>query len=411
MGINKGGKMRKLCLLILIVLCQLGYASVFLNTARIAYYNERDFERAKKACLEGIEKGELNFELHAILGGCEIGFGNWKDASNALIRAFAIDSLKTIKWIGDRGGGEQYYFQAFYFAARELFDEEKYEEALNNLGYAKLLNPGDIGTYILTGAIQYKLGNIEQANREYKKALNIDPENPDVHFLIGKSLFETKEFDGSLTFFGDATKYYKLKYSRISKIVFQNLQVIEKTLAQKIIKLWIEQKIDELDQLIKVELELDGGLNAQQKNIEQFFKATDDLSRGYYFTGMAYYYLKKDSIALNNLLKSLELKPDDVDALYFAGEMHIKLKKYDDAIRYFEKVTLFKSDDIFAWFYLGICYTQLKEYKKAIDIYENKVLQLNPENIDAMTNLAYIYSEIGNSEKALEYLRKVEQLQ
>ena len=49
--------------------------------------------------------------------------------------------------------------------------------------------------------------------------------------------------------------------------------------------------------------------------------------------------------------------------------------------------------------------------KKAIDIYENKVLQLNPENIDAMTNLAYIYSEIGNSEKALEYLRKVEQLQ
>ena len=72
---------------------------------------------------------------------------------------------------------------------------------------------------------------------------------------------------------------------------------------------------------------------------------------------------------------------------------------------------MFKSDDIFAWFYLGICYTQLKEYKKAIDIYENKVLQLNPENIDAMTNLAYIYSEIGNSEKALEYLRKVEQLQ
>ena len=87
--------MRKLCLLILIVLCQLGYASVFLNTARIAYYNERDFERAKKACLEGIEKGELNFELHAILGGRGIGYGNWKDASNALIRAFAIDSSKT----------------------------------------------------------------------------------------------------------------------------------------------------------------------------------------------------------------------------------------------------------------------------------------------------------------------------
>ncbi|NOR17762.1 tetratricopeptide repeat protein, partial [candidate division WOR-3 bacterium] len=104
-------------------------------------------------------------------------------------------------------------------------------------------------------------------------------------------------------------------------------------------------------------------------------------------------------------------KPDDLDALYFTGEIYIKSKKYPDAIRYFEKATQLKEDDINAWFYLGVCYTQLKKYKKAIDIYENKVLQFSPENIDAMTNLAFIYSETGNSEKALEYLKKVEQLQ
>lgn len=292
-----------------------------------------------------------------------------------------------------------------------MFDEEKYDEALNNLEYAKILIPGDINIYILRGAILYKLGNIEQANREYKRVLNIDPENPDVYFLIGKSLFETQEFDSSLIFFNDAIKYYKLKYNRISRVIFHNLLEIEKNLAQKIIKLWVEQNFDELDQLIKIELEFDGGLDAQQKNIEQFFRATNDLARSYYFTGMAYYNLKKDSLALNDLLKNLELKPDDLDALYFTGEIYIKSKKYPDAIRYFEKATLLKEDDINAWFYLGVCYTQLKEYKKAIDIYENKVLQFNPENIDAMTNLAFIYSETGNSEKALEYLKKVEQLQ
>jgi len=411
LGTKKGGKIRKSILLILIVLCQLGYASVFLNTARIAFYNERDFERAKKACLGGIEKGEVNFELHAILGGCEIGLGNWQKASNALIKAFTIDSLKTINWLSKKGGGDQYYFQGFYFAARELCDEEKYDEALNNLEYAKILIPGDINIYILKGAILYKLGNIEQANREYKRVLNIDPENPDVYFLIGKSLFETQEFDSSLIFFNDAIKYYKLKSNRISRVIFHNLLEIEKNLAQKIIKLWVEQNFDELDQLIKVKLEFDGGLDAQQKNIEQFFRATNDLARSYYFTGMAYYNLKKDSLALNDLLKNLELKPDDLDALYFTGEIYIKSKKYPDAIRYFEKATQLKEDDINAWFYLGVCYTQLKKYKKAIDIYENKVLQFSPENIDAMTNLAFIYSETGNSEKALEYLKKVEQLQ
>jgi tetratricopeptide (TPR) repeat protein len=54
---------------------------------------------------------------------------------------------------------------------------------------------------------------------------------------------------------------------------------------------------------------------------------------------------------------------------------------------------------------------QVKEYDKAIDAFENHVLKLNPEHIDAMTNLAYIYNEQGNSAKANEYLNRVQELQ
>ena len=89
------------------------YSSVELNTARIAYYNQRDFERAKTACLNGIKKGEINYELQGILGGCEIGLGNWQDAAEALIQAFAIDSIKTFDWLDKKGGGKQYFYQTF----------------------------------------------------------------------------------------------------------------------------------------------------------------------------------------------------------------------------------------------------------------------------------------------------------
>jgi tetratricopeptide (TPR) repeat protein len=54
---------------------------------------------------------------------------------------------------------------------------------------------------------------------------------------------------------------------------------------------------------------------------------------------------------------------------------------------------------------------QKKEYQRAVDIYENKVLALEPKNIDAMTNLAYVYREMGNTKKALEWLTKAEKLQ
>lgn len=403
--------MSPLYLLCIIVVCQVGDAFVYLNTARIAFYNERNFERAKRACLDGIAAGKENYELYAILGGSEIGLGNWQNASDALINAFALDSLKTIEWMGEKGGGEQYYYQTFFFSARELFDEENYEGVLKYLKYAQLVEPGDGGIYILRGATFSKMDSMEAAKREYMKALDIDPENPDVHFLIGKSLFEIEAFDSSISYFGDAIKYYEVTYNRKALLLFQNLSEITKELVQKIVQLWAGQKTEELDLLLKTDLGFDEGLDVHQQTVEQFYKATTDLARSHYLRGMAYYYLKRDSLALSYLQKSLEFNPIGIDALFFAGELLVKFQDYEGAAEYFERLTELKSDDLDAWFYLGVCYTQRKEYKKAVDVYENRVLQLDPAYVDAMTNLAFVYSELGDKEKSLEYLRRAEELQ
>jgi len=401
--------MRKLIIIGLFLLCYLfaGPAAIYLNTARIAYFNEKDYARAKKACLEGIKKEPKNFELYTILGGSEIGLGNWQGAVASLIKALEIDSIKTIKWMNKRPEGESYYYQAFYFSARELFNTQKYDEALSMINYVKSPN---INAYTLKGAILYKLGKSEEASKEYQKALDIDPENPDVNFLIGKVLFEGKAFDSSLYYFDVATMYYKTKFGIMAQLVFQNV-LENKELVQNINKLWSENKLDELDQLIKKDLGFTEGLAGQKGNIEQFAKIADNLARSYYYVGMIYYNLKKDSLALNNLMKSLELNPDDLDALFFAGEALINLGKFQDALGFFEKVTQLKTDDQFAWFYIGVCYTQLKKCQEAINIYENKVLKLNPENIDAMTNLAALYSALGNKGKANEYLMRAEEIQ
>ena len=86
-------------------------------------------------------------------------------------------------------------------------------------------------------------------------------------------------------------------------------------------------------------------------------------------------------------------------------------KKYEDALGYFERITMLKDDDAYAWFYAAVCHQQMKNYQKALDIYEGKILPLDPNNIEAMTNLAFIYRELGNNKKSLEYLMKVEELQ
>jgi len=398
-------------LLLTLMFLFLGCPSASLNTARIAYFNEQDYDHAKEACLAGIKTEPENFELYSILGGSEFGLGNWQPGAKAFTTAFQKDSIKTLKWIFDQKGSEGYYYQGCYNAARDLYEKKDYEGALTLLEYAERIIPTDTRTFTLRGAIQYTLGNKEAANEEYKKALKCAPENPDVHFLIGKSLFEGQKFEESKTYFSDAIKYYEPQYGQCKKVLFQNLPEADEKIEREIISLWKGQDKKRLDNLVKTRLGFEVGLPAQSGNIEKLYKITDGMSRAYYFLGMSYYNLKNDSLALKNLKISLDLMSDDVDALFYMGEILIRFKKFEEAKGYFERITQELPEDFAAWFYLGVCYSELKNYKKAIEIYEEKALPLAPDNIALLTNLAYVYREIGNTKKAYEYLMKVDSLE
>ncbi len=380
------------------------------NAARI-YIQQGEYEAAKEQILAGLESAPNDYEYYVLLAKVEIGLADWTAASDAFLRGVAIDSAKTVNWLMSDKQNVPVYWQAFYNAAVALMPEKRYDESLRNLGYCEILDPSNVSQYILEGGIYSEIGDKEKASAAYTKALSIDPENPEAYFLIGKALFEKGLYDSSLVDFNDAVKYFTTKYDRATKVLFQNLPEVDEQILGELISLWGEKKEDELDELIKVRLGFDGGLTVQRRTIEQLYKTTDGLARTYYYIGMVYYNLKDDDMALSNLKKSIDLKGDDVDALYYAGEISLKQRKYDDAIGYFDQITKVQEDDVYAWFYLGVCYTQKKQYQMAVDVYESKVLNLDPQNIDAMTNLAYVYREMGNNKKALEWLTKAEKLQ
>jgi tetratricopeptide (TPR) repeat protein len=402
--------MQKTGFVLLLLLCslQMSYGSVELNTARIAYYNERDYDRAIAACLKGVEKGERHWELYSILGGSRIGLLEWSAGADALIEAFNIDSMETFQWMQGRGGSTEYYYQGFYFAAREQYNQQAYDTALVYLDYAQYIDPTKLDIYVLRGAILYEQGQWEEANREYLRALSLDPENPDINYLIGKSLFEEKQFDSAGKYFKVAAESYSTHYERSSRVVFQYVEKATDELKHELNRLWKAQQIGQLDGFIKDTLKYEEGFDIHQKMVEQFYTATNDLARAYYFTGMSYYYIKEYASTADFLRKTLALRPDDIDALYFMGEVLVNQGLYDEALPYFKRLTDLKSDDLYAWFYLGVCYTQLKHYKNAADVYENKVLVIDPEYTDAMYNLAFVYSKLGNSDKSLFWLRKAE---
>lgn len=399
---------------VILLLCTIGCVALFgfskwLNTARISY-QDNDLDRAKYACDSGIAEGERHFELYAILGGSEIGLGNYQAATIALDSSFAIDSVELLEWMPKKGG-YPYYYQAYYFTARELFEIEQYEAALAKLFRSNVLAPNDISTFVLQGAILYKLKRIEEANAVYQKVLNLDPNNADVHFLIGKAMFESEIFDSSLVYLANAIKNYTLEYDRKAMLLYKNLTDVPTQIIQKLLRLWSAQDLDSLDAVLKNELMLEDGIIVYKKTMVQYAKVAGDLARSYYYTGMSYYYLKDDSLALQYLKAGLKYNPDDPDALFYAGELMIRKNDFQGALPYFRYLVHVLDTDVYGWFYVGVCYMQIKEYDKALDAFENHVLKLNPEHIDAMTNLAYIYNEKGNNAKANEYLNRVQELQ
>jgi tetratricopeptide (TPR) repeat protein len=380
------------------------------NSARI-YIQRGEYEEAREQILIGLQQSPNDYEYYGLLAKVEIGIGNWIEASRAFQNGVKIDSVKTMNFLLADQQNIPVYWQAFYNAAITLMGEGKYEEALTNLFYCEILQPDNVNQYILEGGIYTELGDTEKANAAYSKALNSDPENPEAHFLVGKAVFEKGLYDSSLVHLDNAVIHFDKKYERIVKVLFQNLPGVDEEITQEIITLWGAKDEAGLDRLVKVRLGFDSGLSAQRRNLEQFFKTSEGLARTYYYLGMAYYNLKDEALAFENPLKSLTIKGDDIDALYYAGEISLKNKKFDESMEYFTKITKIKEDDIYAWFYMGVNYTQKKDYQKAIDIYENRVLALDPENIDAMINLAYVYREVGNNKKALEWLTKAEKLQ
>jgi tetratricopeptide (TPR) repeat protein len=380
------------------------------NAARI-YIQRGEYEAAKEQILAGLQSAPNDFEYYVLLAKVEIGMANWLAASDAFGRGIAVDSGKTVNWMLNDKQNIPVYWQAFYNAAVSLMGEKKYDRSLKNLKYCEVFDPDNVSQYILVGGIYSELGEKDKANAAYAKALSIDPENPEAYFMVGRAKFEKGAFDSSVVDFREAEKFFLKRYDRTAKLVFQNLPAVDKDIAQEIVRLWGEKNEEALDALVKVKLGFDGGLATQRRTLEGFYKTTDGLSRTYYYTGMAQYNLGNDSLALSNLLKSLDLKGDDIDALFFTGEIYIKNRKFDESIVLFKRITELREDDTYAWFYLGVNYTQKKEYQKAVDIYENKVLSLEPQNIDAMTNLAYVYREMGNNKKALEWLTKAEKLQ
>jgi tetratricopeptide (TPR) repeat protein len=82
-------------------------------------------------------------------------------------------------------------------------------------------------------------------------------------------------------------------------------------------------------------------------------------------------------------------------------------KDYVSAYAYFREAVVIKPNFSGAWINLGILYRLNEYFPQAEKAYEH-ALVINPDSLNALENLAYLYTFIGRNEEAEDILAKVE---
>ncbi|MBF0252737.1 MAG: tetratricopeptide repeat protein [Candidatus Omnitrophica bacterium] len=108
--------------------------------------------------------------------------------------------------------------------------------------------------------------------------------------------------------------------------------------------------------------------------------------------------------------KTIELDPDNEEALCRLGTMAIKSDEPKNAIKYLDPLAN-KSNASFDHIYqLGVAYDKMKEYPKAIE-YFKKAIKADPKHSKTYKRLGYAFDASGQHEQAVDCFKKAMEME
>jgi len=257
----------------------------------------------------------------------------------------------------------------FSFAKKEK-DKKKTEESEAPLTKKDL----EEQAIFIAGVQAYLLGNAEDAIAKFNEVLRRDPKNDAALYELSRIAFESGNMDKAIEYAQNAIKLnpnneYYYQYLAEAKGEKQDFAGAAKT----------------YETLVKL----------KPKEYDYYYDWAYMLAKSEKY---------KEAIDVYNLL---EEKTGISEELVFQKQpLFIKLGKIDESIKDIEKlVKLYPSDTRYIGL-IGEVYESNKMYDKAVETY-NKILDIEPNNADALLALAQTYRKNGDTKKYNEFIQQV----
>ncbi len=255
-------------------------------------------------------------------------------------------------------------------------------------------------TLSITEAMQKALthhrdGQLNEAEKIYRAILNTQPQNPDANHNLGALAMQIKQPKAALPFLQTALKsnpgngqyWLSLAECRLRLHAWDEAEALLNEAESKGLK---------HPTLVRLRQRIVAGRGKKPNHA----KAQEALQRGIQF-----HQAGRFGEAIGWYQKTLEIQPENTDALNNLGGVLQAQGKLDEAVAYYKKAISIKPDSAEAHYNFGNALKEQGKLDKAVASYQ-KVVSIKPDFAEAYHNLGYALQEQGRMEEAVASYQK-----
>ncbi len=274
-----------------------------------------------------------------------------------------------------------------------------------------LLEPDYLEGWLFRGLALSDLGRNEEAQASYSRVLELEPDNAAALENLGIMLGNTGQHEDALAHF-DKLTHVKPDYVEgwlLKASAQKNLDRKEEAQASyaKVLKL----EPGNMEALVNLGI-MHCNRDLHEDALEHLDRLTQvkpGYSEGWRLKGVALNNLGRNDEAQASYGRALELDPDNAAALEDLGVMLGNKGHHEDAFAHFDKLTHVIPDYAKGWLLKALAQKKLDRTDEAQVSYA-RVLELAPENAEALENLGIIFIDRGLYEDAIAHFEKLTQV-
>ena len=324
--------------------------------------------------------------------------------------------------------------------AEVYIEEKKPEQALLELEKYHASHPETAESLTLYGRAHESTGDLDSAERLFKKALQLDSNAVQPGFYLAKVYIRRNNFDQARQILSEILKENKKFKPAYYLLAGLETQAGHPNEALKIYQSLIKVEPKELSALQMIGLlQIDlGDFAAAQNTVDNLLSTFNNRPEGsrlkglllfrqkkyseaitsletslklqqhpltYYFLGLSYYNTGQLELALNQFQKALDLNPGFIRARILVSMTLLKQKRIDDAITEIQKVLRSDKDNAFAHNVLGSAYLAKGQYDEGMTELK-KATELDPGLVDAYTKRGLFHLSKGETSQGEADLEK-----